>query len=577
MVLIFRKNPESKPIKEKFVLNTVKSTNLHNNWNSIDWNIIYNYVVDLQQRIFLAEKNNNKKKVKQLQKILINSKANLLLSIKENAQTYSNIRSAGIDNCKLLTDNEAWSLYQSLLTYNIKKIRPLKLFNKYQQNESINLLKDKIWQTVITRALVPQWEVHFDVNSYAYRPGRNFRDAISSIFNKVGVRKKRQFLLKLTLDVSNINIDFLNHILSDFEYKDIILNWINNDYMKYYFHNQHIYGLIINMLLCGLENRLNIKYKKSHVQISNTPSIVNYGTELMIICHSELEAQDALNQIKLFLQLRGINIIKTDLAHIESGIDFLGFNIRLYQASKDKNNHKQKLLIKPAQNEIQSLKDKFKEIFHKYRGQNIGFILNQINPLIREYAYKWRFVVASPAYKTMDNYIAYKIYHHLKRLHPKKSWKWIKNTYYKPCKKNSNSSHICDPQNSTNRIFYFRDVSIKRHVLVTFNYSVFDKSLKDYWYKHNKVLYNLMHGEFKIRLAQRQKYICPHCKQMIYEKEGLELNHILPQKYGSKFIYRNLQLMHISCHIKHHQLYKTYDDYNQYVKEQQQWYDELWN
>ena len=52
------------------------------NWSLIDWNKIYEYVKKLRQRIFRAEQLGHKRKVRKLQRLMIRSNANLLISIK---------------------------------------------------------------------------------------------------------------------------------------------------------------------------------------------------------------------------------------------------------------------------------------------------------------------------------------------------------------------------------------------------------------------------------------------------------------------------------------------------------------
>ncbi|WP_263577381.1 reverse transcriptase N-terminal domain-containing protein [Clostridium sp. FP1] len=51
-------------------------------WSLIDCKKIYEYVKKLRQRIFRAEQLGNKRKVRKLQRLMIRSNANLLLSIK---------------------------------------------------------------------------------------------------------------------------------------------------------------------------------------------------------------------------------------------------------------------------------------------------------------------------------------------------------------------------------------------------------------------------------------------------------------------------------------------------------------
>jgi RNA-directed DNA polymerase len=67
-------------------MNTSKRASSHasyTNWNSVNWNEIQKYVTKLRQRIYRAEQLNQKKKVRKLQRLLLRSEANLLLSIRK--------------------------------------------------------------------------------------------------------------------------------------------------------------------------------------------------------------------------------------------------------------------------------------------------------------------------------------------------------------------------------------------------------------------------------------------------------------------------------------------------------------
>ena len=56
------------------------------NWHSINWVKIQRYVRKLQQRIYRAEQLKQTRKVKKLQRLLLRSKANLILSIRRVIQ-----------------------------------------------------------------------------------------------------------------------------------------------------------------------------------------------------------------------------------------------------------------------------------------------------------------------------------------------------------------------------------------------------------------------------------------------------------------------------------------------------------
>ena len=91
-------------------------------WYSIDWKKIHKYVKKLRQRIFRAEQLGQKRKVRKLQRLMIKSNANLLLSIKRVTQINKGKKTAGVDGKIALKNKERVALYNLLKRYNIKNI-----------------------------------------------------------------------------------------------------------------------------------------------------------------------------------------------------------------------------------------------------------------------------------------------------------------------------------------------------------------------------------------------------------------------------------------------------------------------
>lgn len=65
-------------------------------WELINWKKIYAYVKKLRQRIFRAEQLGQKRKTRKLQRLMIKSKANLMLSIKRVTQINKGKQTAGM-------------------------------------------------------------------------------------------------------------------------------------------------------------------------------------------------------------------------------------------------------------------------------------------------------------------------------------------------------------------------------------------------------------------------------------------------------------------------------------------------
>ena len=67
------------------------------NWSQVNWRKVNKAVKNLRQRIFLARKLGNFKKLRSLQKLMQRNYANLLLSVRRITQTNQGKATAGID------------------------------------------------------------------------------------------------------------------------------------------------------------------------------------------------------------------------------------------------------------------------------------------------------------------------------------------------------------------------------------------------------------------------------------------------------------------------------------------------
>lgn len=66
---------------------------------------------------------------------------------------------------------------------------------------------------------------------------------------------------------------------------------------------------------------------------------------------------------------------------------------------------------------------------------------------------------------------------------------------------------------------------------------------------------------YRQKLAKKQKYKFPLCGQSITDgSEGLETHHKTPRVKGGTDEYKNLELVHISCHLEYHEVFPAKGD-----------------
>jgi len=145
-------------------------------WTDINWRKAERYVFKLQKRIFAASRCGDVKRVRQLQKTLMRSWSNRILSVRRVTQDNQGKKTAGVDGLKSLPPAARLKLARELkLTGKSKPTRRIWI-PKPGSNEKrplgIPVMYDRALQAVVKSAIEPEWEAIFEPNSYGFRPGR---------------------------------------------------------------------------------------------------------------------------------------------------------------------------------------------------------------------------------------------------------------------------------------------------------------------------------------------------------------------------------------------------------------------
>jgi RNA-directed DNA polymerase len=162
-------------------------------WNTINWKEIQIKVFKWQRQIYTASKNNDIKKVRKLQNIILNSHSAKLLAITRLTQD-NRKKTAGVDGVKSLTPNQKLKLANQLNFS--QKFKPLPRVIPKRRTEKRPLritIYDRCLQSLFKLAIEPEWEAKFERNSYGFRPGRNPHDAILAI--QGCIQKRSTFVL----------------------------------------------------------------------------------------------------------------------------------------------------------------------------------------------------------------------------------------------------------------------------------------------------------------------------------------------------------------------------------------------
>jgi RNA-directed DNA polymerase len=169
-------------------------------WQTIDWKKANRVVRNLRQRIFRATQEGDWKKVRSLQKLMLRSRSNILLSVRRVTQINQGKHTPGIDKVVVKTPAARGRLVDDLSTYTIWRAKPARRVyipktNGKQRPLGIPVIKDRCLQAMIKNALEPSWEARFEGISYGFRPGRGCHDAIEKIFGLALPNKRKKWVL----------------------------------------------------------------------------------------------------------------------------------------------------------------------------------------------------------------------------------------------------------------------------------------------------------------------------------------------------------------------------------------------
>ena len=535
-------------------------------WNSVNWRKANKVVRRLRQRIFKATRSGNVKLVRNLQRLLMRSYSNILISVRKVTQINQGKDTPGVDKLvvktpkargllvDILTKFIPWKPYPTRRVYIPKangKKRPL----------GIPSIIDRCLQAIVKNALEPYWESKFEGSSYGFRPGRSAHDAIGKIYLIARPNKTKKWVVDADIKgcFDNIAHEPLMKAIGNFPARKLIHLWLKAGYVdKGAFYETSmgtpqggiISPLLANIALHGLEKALGIKHNLSGAIISKR-AVVRYADDFVVFCETKEDAEKTVSILNEWMKKRGLTLSdeKTKIVNLIEGFDFLGFNIRHYPVSNTKTGLK--ILIKPSKQTMQNVRNKLRQVWLENKSQNIEHLIDKLNPIIRGIANYLRIGVSSEAFSNLDNWMYMREKRYAKRMHPNKSDKWLAKRYWGRLNLDRMDNWVFGNKEFNNILLKFSWFNIERHALVKGTSSPDDPELRQYWGEREESKSKTLEPSNQ-KIAKKQNYQCPVCHESLFNGETLHRHHIIPRHQNGKNNLANLQLVHYYCHQQIH-------------------------
>lgn len=544
----------------------------YKNWNSIKWNEIQIYVLDLQFKIFEHAKSGNMNQVRYFQRKLVCSEQAKLLTVRTVTQDNRGKKTAGIDGISELSPLQRFKMLKRLVldgkASKIKRVWIPKVNGKLRPL-GIPTLEDRAKQCLVKLALEPEWETRFETNSYGFRPGYSTSDA------KWVIARQLQGGPKYFLDADikgcfdNIDHKYLLRKLNTMKmFERQIQSWLQAGIMadkpEDSFETNETgtpqggvtSPLLMNIALHGMENNVVENLTKR-----NEIKVVRYADDFVIFGKTLESVQKAKEIVKVFLKPIGLELSeeKTRIGHsmekvtgTESppGLNFLGYHFRNVKCSIHRGvkstqgkNQPFKLITHPSKDAVKRHKANLRVTLKKYKRAPLGKMIERTASIIKGWTWYHSVTQCHKTFSKIDSWLWARL------------WRWACKRY----KGRKNAKLKCfnvkgwrfgyiDPKTNISYTLNRHDqTKVRKHIKIKANASVYDKNLVQYFAERLP----LTHPRSKslMGIFKKQKYSCPVCSLLFQPTDIIELHHVIDDKSQRT---GKLQWLHGHCHDQVH-------------------------
>ena len=462
-------------------------------WHQVNWRQAERQVRRLRQRIFTASKAGDLARVRRLQRLMLGSRCNALVSVRRVTERNAGRLTAGVDGEVVVTPEAKLALADRVQhASDVFAARPVRRVyipkpgSVKKRPLGIPVIMDRALQARVANALEPEWEATFEPKSYGFRPGRGCHDAIQAIYQVIkGKAPKRRWVLDADLAgaFDRISHHHIMAMIGAFPARGMIWSWLRAGVVEDgRLHRTEegtpqggvVSPVLLNIALHGMETAAGVRYLSSGSIRVDSPALIRYADDFVVLCHTRQDAAQIKARLARWLEPRGLafNEAKTRVVGLNEGFDFLGFNVRRYG---------RKPLIRPSKAAVRRIRERLRDELRSLRGSNAPAVIKRLNPIIRGWAAYYRTQVSAKVFGDLDYYLWQLTYKWATFSHANKPTSWVIARYFGRFNRSRQDRWVFGDRASGAYLHRFAWTGIVRHQIVRYRASPDDPALDEYW------------------------------------------------------------------------------------------------
>jgi len=266
---------------------------------------------------------------------------------------------------------------------------------------SIPAVRDRIVQAATKTVIEPIFEADMLPCSFGFRPGRSAHDALQVLIDESWRGARWVTESDVASCFESIPHDRLmtaiEERISDRHVLKLLRAMLRAGVMEDGAIRRSVSGTpqggVISPVLCNVYlHRLDREW-----QTRGHGVLVRYADDLLAICNTEREAEDALGALTVILAELGLKLkqAKTRIVHLREGgegLDFLGFHHRYVRGNTRRSRHLTFLVRWPSRQAMRHARERIREITARSRLRvPVEIIVRELNSFVRGWASYFRY------------------------------------------------------------------------------------------------------------------------------------------------------------------------------------------